>query len=112
MPDFKQWLEIQFRDRSEEHEVRADPDNNQVGVVNRACPGCAAFPLLIHASSPVIAVGRPGVIQGNGYTRCCGDAVGYVYAKRETLFGLEEDRAVLEFGRARVYAANPEVRFG
>lgn len=103
MADFKQWLEIQFVDRTEEHEVRADPDNNQLGVTNCSCPNCTLFPLVIRASSPVIAVGKPDTIQGNGYAVCCGDPVGHVYAKRQTLFGLEEDRAVLEFGRARVY---------
>lgn len=33
----------------------------------------------------------------------CGDTVGTLLAKVETLFGLEEDEAVLLYGRARVY---------
>jgi hypothetical protein len=33
----------------------------------------------------------------------CNDPVGWVYSERNTIFGVEEDRAVLEFGRARVY---------
>lgn len=100
------WIEIQFADRTERHEVRPDPDNSELGIVDRGCPGCTAYPLVVRASSPTIAAGHPDAIRGNGHARCCGDPVGYVYAKRDTLFGLEEDRAVLSFGRARVYSTS------
>jgi hypothetical protein len=99
----KQWLEIQFADRVEKHELRADPENRGLGIVNRGCPGCHAFPLVLTASSPTIAHGKPDTMRANGHTKCCGDPVGYVYQQQDSLFGLEEDRAVLQFGRARVY---------
>ena len=100
----KQWLEIQFANRTEKHELRADPDNREIGIVNRGCPGCHAFPLALVASSPQIAHGKTDTLRANGHTKCCGDQVGYVYQQQETLFGLEEDQAVLRFGRARVYS--------
>lgn len=48
----KQWLEIQFADRTEKHELLADPENRTLGIVARGCPGCHAFPLVLTASSP------------------------------------------------------------
>ena len=99
----RQWLEIQFSDRIESHAVRADAGSPTLGIVDCACPGCAAFPLVIRASAPRDATDRADTIEGNGHAACCGDPVGYVYAQRETLFGDEEDREVLIFSRARVY---------
>ena len=46
--------------------------------------------------------GTQDTLRANGVAKCCGDSVGYIYAQTDTLFGLEEDSAVLD-GRARVY---------
>ena len=99
----KQWLEVHFTDRVEKREIRPDPDNAQLGVTDSACPNCTTSPLVVRASSPTIDTNRADTLRGNGYAVCCGDPVGYVYAQRQTIFGLEEDRDVLQFGRARVY---------
>lgn len=34
---------------------------------------------------------------------CCGKKLGRIEVKMETIFGIDEDRRVLEFGRVRVY---------
>jgi hypothetical protein len=91
------WLEIQRTTGVEHREIT--PDGAR-GIATGLCPGCGATPL---------------VVQGHGrhrYTRdtfrvdgtalCCGDPVGHIYATMDTIFGLEEDEAVLN-GRARVY---------
>lgn len=103
MADVMQWLEILRTSGIDRRDVTPHPDSSSVGIVTGACPGCGVTPFLLHASSPHIATGKPDTLQGNGYAKCCGDPVGYVYAKKSTLFGLEEDRAILEFGRARIY---------
>lgn len=103
MTAFRQWLEIQRESGIERRNVVAHADARTLGVTEGACPGCGAEPFLIRASSPQIHA--PQTLRGNGHAVCCGDPVGYVYATKDTLFGLEEDRAMLspDHQRARVY---------
>lgn len=103
MSDFRQWLEIQREGGVDRRDVKAHPENSSLGVTEGTCPGCGAEPFLIYASSPTIHA--PRTLRANGHAVCCGDPVGYLYATKDTLFGLEEDRAMLspDHQRARVY---------
>lgn len=91
-------LEIQRRDGIERRNVRSLGD---VGEAEGACPGCLATPFLVVGGGMQNIDDR--TVRANGRCQSCGDAVGYIYAERATIFGAEEDRAVLEMGRARVY---------
>ena len=101
MVEWRPWLEIQRATGVEKRCVDPHPNNRQIGVVEGPCPGCGSVPFLIQASSPEIY--DRSTLRANGHAKCCGDAVGFVFVPKDTLFGLEEDRAVLVFGRARVY---------
>ena len=66
------------------------------GIAAGACPGCKAEPFRIATHPP--ERGRAG-----GRCVACNDPVGWVYEEPDTLFGKEEDDAILVHGRARVY---------
>ncbi len=71
------------------------------GIADGECPGCYAEPFKIEVRScPTEHEGRK---RTGGYCVACNDPVGWVYSEPDTIFGEEEDRAVLEHGRARVY---------
>lgn len=90
-------LEIQTTSGIDRRKVTPD---GRVGIAAGACPGCKAEPFRVQGGNRRIHDRETYVADG----RCvdCGDAVGYIYARVETVFGLEEDRNVLE-GRERVY---------
>jgi endogenous inhibitor of DNA gyrase (YacG/DUF329 family) len=103
------WLVIERESDNETRTVTPGP-NGLYGVVEGTCPGCevalgrkpqSEFRI---ATGPRIIVSRDTAKYG---ARCttCNDAVGWTYAQFETLFGLEEDRAMLDrdHQRARVY---------
>ena len=87
------WLEIQRSTGIDRRDVKP---LGKVGEAAGECPGCGAAPFLVVGSDHRTFV-------ANGRCKACNDPVGYLYARGDTLFGLEEDRAVLEFGRGRVY---------
>ena len=93
----KVWLEIQRLSGIERRVVKPEGTN---GIAEGACPGCGTAPFIIQGR------GRHrhsrDTFRAAGTAICCGDSVGYIYAKTNTLFGLEEDEAVLR-GLARVY---------
>lgn len=91
-------LEIQRRDGIERRNVRSLGD---VGEAEGACPGCLATPFLVVGGGMQNIDDR--TVRANGRCQSCGDPVGYIFAERATIFGAEEDRAVLVRGRARVY---------
>lgn len=97
----KAWLEITRLTGTDRREVRALADNTAIGLAEGECPGCGAVPFHVQGGNMRIKDFETYI--ANGYSRCCGDRVGFITAKADTLFGLEEDRAVLQFGRARVY---------
>lgn len=80
------------------------------GLVDGKCPGCGSEPFrTLSTRLPDV----DGDMRRVG-ARChsCADPVGWVSwsnsdasrrARGETIFGAEEDRAILEMGRARVY---------
>lgn len=98
------WLEI---NRSTGIDCREIKPDGVAGIASGACPGCGASPFLVqgHGRS---RNGSSDTYRAAGTAKCCGDAVGYIFAKVDTLFGLEEDEAVMLNGRSRVYGG--EVR--
>ena len=89
------YLEIQRRSGIDRRNVTSD------GIADGACPGCGAVPFAIKCSTPRIESDTRSV--ANGRCADCNDPVGYVYVERSTIFGAEEDRAMLEMARCRVY---------
>ena len=93
----KVWLEVQRTSGIDRRNVTPEGTH---GVASGACPGCGAEPFIIEGH------GRHrhtrDTYRAAGTAKCCGDSVGYIYAKANTLFGLEEDEAVLN-GQTRVY---------
>lgn len=91
-------LEINRADGIERRTVRP---RDSVGLVDGECPGCSAKPFL------VVGSGRHRVdretLKSGGYCKSCGDAVGWIYLRVSTIFGLEEDLLMLEGSRCRVY---------
>lgn len=102
----KVWLEIQRAAGIETREVTVHRDpffGSEHGIAEGACPGCKAQPFRIHGHG----IERFGAETVRAGSRCmsCKDPVGWCYARPDTLFGLEEDHAVLSHARARVYSA-------
>lgn len=99
----KLWLEIQRTSGIDHRDIKPD---GVVGVASGICPGCGTEPFLVqgHGRS---RHGSAHTYRAGATAKCCGDSVGFIFAQPETLFGLEEDEAVLN-GRARVYGG--EVR--
>jgi hypothetical protein len=95
------WLEINYRSGVELRDVRPLSYNSAIGIADGACPGCKSEPFEVQGSNLRFHDNQTYV--ANGRCRQCGDAVGYLFAEADTLFGLEEDRNVLIMGRARVY---------
>jgi hypothetical protein len=106
----KCWLEIQHEDGSIEKRTVVPGPNNSYGVVDGKCPGCPGWLGRQPTSEFRIATEPPeafkrDVVRAGARCTVCNDAVGYCYAERSTIFGLEEDRAMLspDHQRARVY---------
>jgi hypothetical protein len=96
----KAWLEINRESGVDKRAVSATR-GSPVGLADGACPGCGTVPFLIQGHG--VEIHSRDVLKSPSTAKCCGDPVGYVYAQADTLFGLEEDFAVLVHGRARVY---------
>lgn len=92
------YLEI---NRSTGIERRDVKPAGHVGIASGECPGCGATPFCVQGSSPR-RMPDDRTIRSGGRCVSCGDAVGYLYAQPDTIFGLEEDERVMH-GRARVY---------
>lgn len=76
-------------------------EHGAYGVVEGVCPKCGAAPLKVQGTGR-----RPSADdrawEADAVAVCCGAYVGTLRAEVNTLFGVREDRAVLE-GRCRVY---------
>lgn len=77
------------------------PEYDADHVLIDACPRCRVAPCPVRGT---------GITHHNRDTYfapataiCCGESIGTLEAKVETLFGIDEDEAVLVHGRARVY---------
>lgn len=94
------YLEIERHSGNERRVVGTDPAGSRVGIAEGACPGCGITPFR------VVGAGLFRIPRGwksGGKCVGCGDNVGWIVAEADTIFGAEEDRNVLEHGRARVY---------
>lgn len=91
------WLEIQRMSGVDRRAVHSD--GGLCATAEGACPGCGAEPFLIQGT------GRHrfnrDTYKAGGVSKCCSQNVGWIFAKVDTLFGIEEDEAV--GARARVY---------
>lgn len=98
------WLEIQYREGVEVREVKPLKDE-PVGVAEGECPGCSAEPFRVQGGG-VESYGIDTVHSG-GRCTSCGDPVGWIYGRHDTIFGEEEDRFMLDpetrGSRARIY---------
>jgi len=103
--DMKTWLEIQRADGIETREVIVHRDplfGSEHGIAEGTCPGCNAQPFRIHGHG--IEKLDAETVRAGSRCMSCKDPVGWCYARTETLFGVEEDEAVILHARARVYA--------
>lgn len=96
----KAWLEIQRTTGIDRRDVHPLTENPAIGVADGACPGCGSTPFLVQGGN--LRIDDRETYKADGRSRCCGDLVGYLFCATDTVFGLEEDRAVLQ-ARARVY---------
>lgn len=94
------YLEIERHSGNERRGIKTDPGGSQAGLVEGACPGCGVEPFLV-VGAGLIREGRNW--KSGGKCCACHDNVGWIIAEPDTIFGAEEDRAVLVHGRARVY---------
>lgn len=69
-------------------------------VVLEVCPSCSAAPCEVRGSG--VSHHDHDTYYARAIARCCGADVGELRATVSTLFGIDEDRAVLD-GRPRVY---------
>lgn len=69
--------------------------------VDRACPHCGAAEFLVSGTGKYPSQ-DDRAWEADAVSRCCDKPVGIIRAEVDTLFGVREDRAVLE-GRCRVY---------
>jgi hypothetical protein len=69
-------------------------------VETLACPQCKLSPVKAHGKG--ITARTHDTYIAEAVTDCCGASVGQMQTKVSTIFGIEEDEAVLH-GRPRVY---------
>ena len=93
------YLEIERHSGDERRDV-VSSQNAQVGIAAGTCPGCGVAPFRIVGAG----LFREGYRwKSGGKCVACQDSVGWIYAEPDTIFGEEEDRAMLVHGRPRVY---------
>lgn len=94
----KAWLEIQ---RTSGVDKRPITPQGTVGRAKGECPGCGVSPFLVQGGN--VRIKDEQTLMSDGRCVKCHEAVGYIYARPDTIFGLTEDANVLIHGRARVY---------
>lgn len=93
-------LHIEQRSRIDQRAVVVD-SVARLGVAEGTCPGCGAQPFQIRCE-PSEHIDSETERAGGRCLRC-NDPVGWVYERQGTIFGAEEDRAMTQFARSRVY---------
>ena len=77
------------------------PDSDHAVIEGQACPSCKALPWRVQGHGR-----RPSeddrALEADASCKACGVPAGVLRVEVNTLFGVREDRAVLE-GRCRVY---------
>lgn len=79
----------------------APPAGSSAADVGGACPHCGTMPLRARGVGPQILGDRR--YESAAHCADCDAHVGTLVATPATLFGIREDRAVIEHGRARIY---------
>lgn len=92
------YLEIQRLSGIDRRDITVEEG---AGIATGTCPGCGCHPFVV-AGHSVVQLGG-GRSRSCGQCLSCADPAGHIYAEPDTIFGAEEDRVVLDFGRARVY---------
>lgn len=94
-------MQITLRIGEADHEGRVGYDNERACVeVETACPSCASLPLRVRGMGIEEQTNESETAAGQCVE--CGAIVGRLTVTYATIFGREEDGAVLA-GRARVY---------
>lgn len=87
------------------HAARLPHEGADVAHVGMPCPLC-------RKPAPLVVQGADNHIGGHDFykavatAQCCLRVVGELRVYVDTIFGLEEDEAMLKHGRARVYRAS------
>ena len=89
------WLEHENRRRT----IRVI-DDGRGAIADGECPHCEAYPFSVGGHGQHIH--SHDTYAADASCIACGERVGVMYARVDTLFGLEEDEAIAN-GRARVY---------
>lgn len=79
-------------------------DGAPTATVKTECPSCATSPLEV--SGRGMHIGARDEYHADAVAKCCGADVGRIVVRVSTMFGLEEDHAVLVHGRPRVYGGD------
>jgi len=69
--------------------------------VDGICPQCGVEPYAVHGHNRHVE--SRDTYAADAVAECCGADVGTLRVAVETIFGIEEDGAMLAHGRARVY---------
>lgn len=87
--------------------VAKQPFPNADHVRVPSCDTCPACKQTFEDGLPVVGSGKHienhDTYKATAHGKCCGKVIGVIRAKVPTIFGLEEDEAVLIHGRCRVY---------
>jgi hypothetical protein len=96
-------LEIQRSTGIETRKVRPHTSECVYPTAEGTCPGCGVSPFWLCGNYARPNPNRPyDELRSGGKCVKCGDSVGWVYTRVDTIFGIEEDRRVLA-GRWKVY---------
>jgi len=79
------------------------------------CPGCGSLDSVVARTGETTAaplVGRKGTVRTSPAALSCCGLVGHLELSPDTIFGEDEDDAVLRHGRARVYWGDGTVTDG
>lgn len=95
----KLWLEIQRE--VGDPETRTVTVDGSIFTAEMSCPGCRAQPFKLRQVTNKVRYSEE-LYRAGAECIACGDPVGYVYEKPDTIFGIDEDERVLA-GPWRVY---------
>lgn len=96
-------MKLEFKTKEKAMEIALPAPGSAFAVVEIDCPNCGEEGPIKVAGTTQVEEGRQ--IKSQAQARCCGRPVGELVLTEDSLWGIEEDRAVLE-GRARVYDGN------
>ncbi len=86
-------------------EIPTPPESSPTAAIPGPCPACGAGDFAVRGEQCRVA-DDDRAYESTARAVCCAAIVGVLRAEPGTIFGIAEDRAVLGFGRARVYGAD------